>query len=769
MKVKPLTYQIQILKELQEKNKAMIHVASGAGKTHTIAFDIKQKNPQSVLYLVHRNEILIQTVKVFKDVIGIKDHDIGIINQDHKGYNKKYLFATNIALSRPKNLEKIPRNIEYLVIDEFHHAAAPTYQKIIEYFNPKYFYGLTATPERSDLIDIKKYIENNVVGNIDIFTGIKDKILVPFRYFGLMDNIDYSDIRWQDYHYREFDLDKKLLIPSRDIAVINEYLKRIAPENRLTIAFCNSVKHVKRMVEKFNEQGIRSAGITYEESSEQRVKVLDGFRNGLYKVLFTRDILNEGVDFPECSAIMFLRPTFSKIVFLQQLGRGLRKKEGKKDVLVLDFIGNYVNAFLKREYLAEITRSTIENVGSRYKPVYAHDIATVEFDEKVIQIFDIQKRRYEAASIIPTREDLIDQYYELKKANNDVIPMFHEFEYSNLKFRKILRWGRHWYVKFFGRYEKFLHELGERYYSDKQTMVDNYFKVKEWAIKEGHIFPEVGIVTPEVFRLCPYPEVTKYNYRQYLTRFVGWSNFLKFAGELPPDARSPHLPTIQELEYNWNLVKENNKKHGIDNVRFYDLSPTKNPISKYAGGRYCQRFRTWDNVLRHFGQKQEKDKWATIRIHMKKNHGGHTLKDRYYEAKKKLGVNKDRPLSIKEFYSVWKNESHHIKVDHGTYLNMLKDFGELKNKNCVICGKEFLPVKTSSICCSIPCTKKNADYTSRAKQRAQFPDTKTINCKRCGEPFTVDYMSYERYCSKKCGRRKLIDGNPSQAKKKNKN
>jgi superfamily II DNA or RNA helicase len=393
--MKPLTHQIQILKELETKNKALIHVASGAGKTHTVAFDVLKKKPTTFLYIVHKNEILFQSINIFKQVCGWNDSQIGIINAQRKDFDKPFLFATNYALYRNTNLIKTNRKTKYIVIDEFHHAAAPTYKKILEYFEPKFLYGLTATPDRHDLKNIKNIIENNVVGNIDIFTGIKQKILCPFYYRGLYDNIDYKNIRWNGYKYVEFDLDKYLLVEKRDKAVIDEYRKWILPEKRLTIGFCNSVKHVERMVEKFNVAGIRAEGITYKEPLDKRIAVLQGFRAHLYEVLFTRDILNEGVDFPECEALMFLRPTYSKTVFLQQLGRGLRKRHGKRNVLVLDFLGNYKNVQKVREYLQELTHSTPKVATTtggeeRTKPIYRMDVPTrVEFDSRIIDIMNL--------------------------------------------------------------------------------------------------------------------------------------------------------------------------------------------------------------------------------------------------------------------------------------------------------------------------------------------------------------------------------------------
>ena len=477
--MKPLTHQVSILEELKTKNKALIHIPSGAGKTHTIAFDVLQKKPKSMLYIVHRNEILFQTVSIFKEVCNISDEQIGIINANSKDFSKKYLFATNMALARTENLEKLPKDIEYIIIDEFHHAAASTYQRIIEYFTPKYLYGLTATPERSDLQDIKKIIENNVVGNMDIFTGIEQGVLVTFDYRAYWDNIDYSDIQWQGNRYKQNDLDKKLLIDERDKAIIKKYKEMVAPQNRLTIGFCNSVKHVKRMTEKFRDAGIWAAGITYMEPFEQRKQILHGFRNGTYKVLFTRDILNEGVDFPECEALLFLRPTMSKVVFLQQLGRGLRIKEGKKDVLILDFIGNYHNAFKVREYLRELTEP--KYTGERYKPEYNHKVPTVYFDERIVDMFELQEKRGYSR---PTKEMLIQDYKRVSEILG-YSPKFEEWE-SNPKVKNLMRYSRHQFASVFGSGYDFYKEMGLdqhlkkklSYCNDKEELIKNYKNIK---------------------------------------------------------------------------------------------------------------------------------------------------------------------------------------------------------------------------------------------------------------------------------------------------
>ena len=388
----PLLHQEQTIEHLEQilqtQDRALIVLPSGAGKTHTIAFFISTFKPESFLYLVHRNEILTQTIQIFKTVCSLEDSEIGIINKRHKDFNKRYTFATIQTLSKPKNLERLKQKIEYLCIDEFHHATAQTYQNVIDIIQPQKLIGLTATPYRLDGADLLSIIDGNIANEIDLFEGIKKGILVPFDYIGLWDNIDYSKIQYQGYNYNIGDLDRQLIIQKRDEQVLDEYKKRI--EGRITIGFCNSVDYVNRITSLFRKAGINAVGITHKQDSETQAQIVKDFKAGYYRVLFTRDILNEGVDFPNCSALLFLRPTISKTIFFQQLGRGLRKHPGKKDVLVLDFIGNYVRAFEKRQWLQIFKQgSTGENIKPRldYDPK-----CKVWFDPRAISIMDIQER-----------------------------------------------------------------------------------------------------------------------------------------------------------------------------------------------------------------------------------------------------------------------------------------------------------------------------------------------------------------------------------------
>lgn len=481
----PLEHQKETISRVNEalkegKTKQLIVLPSGAGKTHTIAFDVKQRRPVSFLYIVHRNEILEQSKAIFLDICKdfMNAQNTGILNQKNKDYNKPYLFASVLTLCRQKHLERLsPKYFNYIVLDEYHHVAANSYEKIMDHFQPLLFIGLTATPYRLDDKDITSKI--NTTYSMDLFEGIENNILCPFQYLGLYDDIDYSQIRFSGYRYNKGDLDRKLVIHKRDQAVLDNY-KELVRDRKATIAFCNSVHHVRRCVSLFLKAGIRAVGLTWKDPPELRRQIIKDFKTGLYDVLFTRDILNEGVDFPECEAIMFLRPTISKTVFFQQLGRGLRKKIGKSNVLVLDYIGNYNRAFEKRKWFGMF--SQVQHSGNMIKPLYEHDPRKplVVFDKRVVEIMDIQEKHYQTYTAPGTRfttnkQELIDNYYRVKEYweknssgfEKKQVNQFYAFSGKNIPPKKLLydknvsKYSLWSYFNVWGNFVKFLEEIKE--------------------------------------------------------------------------------------------------------------------------------------------------------------------------------------------------------------------------------------------------------------------------------------------------------------------
>jgi len=293
-----------------------------------------------------------------------------------------------------KNPDVLARGAyDYLVIDEFHHAAAATYRKTIHVCQPRFLLGLTATPFRGDRQDIYQLCNDNVLASFELRTGIDTGILSPYHYFGCFDDVDYSLIRHNGRHYDVRDLERALVIPKRDQAVITKW-KELA-EDKSTIAFCCSHEHAKRAAEAFNRAGVRSEVYISSTSSGERMRLLQNLANGRVKILCAVDVLNEGADIPFVECLLFLRPTESKRIFYQQLGRGLRMFAGKGHCTVIDFIGNFKNAYKIVEY--HTLNSTEEDVlpdfrGARsMKEVLNLPLkCEVHFDQKVIDVFSSQ-------------------------------------------------------------------------------------------------------------------------------------------------------------------------------------------------------------------------------------------------------------------------------------------------------------------------------------------------------------------------------------------
>ncbi len=267
------------------------------------------------------------------------------------------LCASVQTLGRESHLERFsPQHFDYIVIDEFHHAAAPTYRRLLNYFAPRFLLGLTATPDRSDQSDILSLCDDNLVFTCGLFAGIRAGLLAPFHYFGIYDDtVDYAEIPWRNGRFDPDKLSNKLATLARSRHALREWRKR---KQQRTLAFCVSIAHAEFMANQFDKEGVACAAV-YAGSSLSRADALERLRDGRLEVIFSVDLFNEGVDLPAIDTVMMLRPTESKILFLQQLGRGLRKSEGKEKLIVLDFIGNHKSFLHKPQALF--------NVGSSYK------------------------------------------------------------------------------------------------------------------------------------------------------------------------------------------------------------------------------------------------------------------------------------------------------------------------------------------------------------------------------------------------------------------
>lgn len=393
--------------------KAVVILPTGTGKTFLAAWD-SQKVHGKILFIVHRLEILKQAKETFSKIY--PNEKIGLLTGEEKDseHSARIVFASKDSLCNPETLRTyINDEFDYIIVDEVHHGQAVTYKRVLQYFNPKFFMlGLTATPDRTDRKDILELFDYQKAFEYTLTEAIDDGFLVPYSYYGLTDNIDYNNIHYNGSKYRVEDLDRTLIIPDRNQKILEEYM-RLGDGNK-AIGFCCSIKHAKAMAEYFQKHGLPAVAITSEEDDQvSRTDAISGFRNNRYSVAFTVDMFNEGIDFPNVRVLLFLRPTESKTVFTQQLGRGLRLCGGKDKVVILDFIGNYKKANIVRKLLCKgshrvVNAKTgrIEKIEYEYSPK-----CEVHFDAEVETIMDAQDTQEREIS----KEDLVDAYYTLKE------------------------------------------------------------------------------------------------------------------------------------------------------------------------------------------------------------------------------------------------------------------------------------------------------------------------------------------------------------------
>lgn len=375
---------IQNLKKLREngQNKGLLISATGTGKTYLSAFEIREYNPNRALFLVHREQIAKQALKSFQNVFG-DTKSMGILSGNSKDITKDFIFSTVQTLSKDDVLNSFEKDtFDYIVIDEVHKAGAKTYQKIVNYFTPKFLLGMTATPERSDDFDIFKMFDYNIAYEIRLNQALEEDLLCPFHYFGISD-IEIDGITLDE------ESDFRYLVNEERVNHIIEKINfyGYSGDRVKGLIFCSNKNEAHELSNLFNKRGYNTVALSGDNSQSERENAISRLEqndlNNHLDYIFTVDIFNEGVDIPAVNQVIMLRPTQSAIVFVQQLGRGLRKNDDKEYVVILDFIGNYKNNFLIPVALSgdrTFNKDTIRKYvmeGSRVIP----GCSTINFDE----------------------------------------------------------------------------------------------------------------------------------------------------------------------------------------------------------------------------------------------------------------------------------------------------------------------------------------------------------------------------------------------------
>ena len=498
----PRGAQIEALYELRKtrldgNDKGLVVAATGIGKTYLAAFDSRDFN--RVLFVAHREEILKQAYESFKNIRSDKklgnntclndkvadkldlylnnnsnllnnedEYNMGFFMNSIKDKDKDIVFASVQSLGKEEYLNEkyfAKDYFDYIVVDEFHHAVSKNYQNIINYFEPKFMLGITATPERLDNKDVFSICDYNTVYEATLKTAIDKGWLVPFRYYGIYDeSVNYEDVEYKNGKYNEKELEKALSINNRASLILKHYKKY---KSKRALGFCTSKAHAEFMAKYFNENGVKSCAVysgNSGEYNEERSIALKKLIDEDIQVIFSVDMFNEGLDIKSIDMVMFLRPTESPTVFLQQLGRGLRKDKNKKYLNVLDFIGNYKKANLVPYLLTG--ESKVKEKSTNYLPQeedYPED-CFIDFDFRLIDIFERMKKANQKL------EDMvIEEFYKIKEDLGYIpsrVEMFTYMDddlYSNIKKKSKLN--------IFKDYIKFLDDINELNESEK-TLVD---------------------------------------------------------------------------------------------------------------------------------------------------------------------------------------------------------------------------------------------------------------------------------------------------------
>ncbi|WP_396170800.1 DUF3427 domain-containing protein [Flavobacterium sp.] len=458
--ITPNSMQIEALENLknlreEKKKKALIISATGTGKTYLSAFDAKAFKPKKLLFVVHRLTIAKDSLKTFQKVFG-ETKKMGLYSGEKRDLDCDFVFSTIQTISKLTHLENFAKDhFDYIIIDETHRSGADSYLRLIDYFEPKFLLGMTATPERTDGNDIFQLFDHNIAYEIRLNRAMEEEMLSTFHYYGVTDLlIDDNEIDNKS--------DFNLLISNERVNRVIEQANFYGSDNGITrgLIFCSRKKEAIELSTLFNLNGFKTVALTGDSSEEERANAIEKLEsdnlNEKLDYIFTVDIFNEGIDIPKINQIIMLRPTESAIIFIQQLGRGLRKVDGKSYVTVIDFIGNYENNYLipialygDTSYNKDSLRKLITE-GSRMIP----GASTINFDEitkeKIFQSIDSANMQL----LSDLKKD-----YNLLKYKLGRIPMMMDFIEHGSR-------DPYLYVNYANSYYNFILKVEKEYKSD---------------------------------------------------------------------------------------------------------------------------------------------------------------------------------------------------------------------------------------------------------------------------------------------------------------
>lgn len=410
----------------QGAEKGLVVSATGTGKTYLAAFDVKQFAPERMLFVVHREQILKKSIESFKKVLGGKASDYGLLSGSHKDYEAKYLFATINMVSRPDVMDQLGKErFDYILIDEAHRVGhtqdaerETMYQRFMKYFTPKFMLGMTATPERTDGVNVYEYFDYNVAYEISLLDALDSELLAPFHYIGVTDFEKDGEIIDDNTELRRLVSDERV----NYLLEKTNYYGYAGPELHGLI-FVSRIDEGEALVNELNARDVAARFISGKNSVEEREQAVRDLEDGKLEYIVTVDVFNEGVDIPKVNQVVMMRPTVSSIIFLQQLGRGLRKIEGKEYVTVIDFIGNYSNNYMIPMAFDKTRSSNKERIRKNIISPTISGVSTINFEEVARQ----QILKAVGQAKLDSAARFKDAYNTLKQKIGNRIPMFMDF------------------------------------------------------------------------------------------------------------------------------------------------------------------------------------------------------------------------------------------------------------------------------------------------------------------------------------------------------
>lgn len=383
LEVTPNKMQIAALSQIQAVREAgndrgLVISATGTGKTYLSAFDVRSFQPKRMLFIVHREQILNKAKEDFKRILGGIEEEFGMFVGTSKQTDKRFVFASIQTLSKPENLSKFdPEDFDYILIDEVHKAGAASYLRVIDYFRPAFLMGMTATPERTDDFNIYELFNYNIAYEIRLQEALEEDMLCPFHYFGV------TDFELNGETIDDATILSDLVTEERVDHIIDKitYYGYSGDQVR-GLMFCSRKEEAKELSIALNSRGLRTIALTGDSTPDERERRITQLENGILDYILTVDIFNEGIDIPSINQVVMLRQTQSSIIFIQQLGRGLRKHDSKEFVTIVDFIGNYTNNYLIPMALSGDKSMNKDNVRRKTKDTsYIKGVSTVNFEE----------------------------------------------------------------------------------------------------------------------------------------------------------------------------------------------------------------------------------------------------------------------------------------------------------------------------------------------------------------------------------------------------